>query len=93
LLYDWSDPQALRARVIDSNLFKPGSTWELWAIPEGAGSRVEIRAIRHLRGRGWLLAPFFLPLPFVSAAATVQEHLRYFLGSIETPDADGTGDS
>lgn len=54
----WSDPHALRGRVIDSNLFKPGSTWELWATHEDGGSRVEIRAVRHLRGRGWLLAPF-----------------------------------
>jgi hypothetical protein len=54
---------------------------------------VEIRAVRHLRGRGWLIAPFFLPLPFVSAAATVQEHLRYFLGSIDTPDPDESGEA
>ncbi len=27
LRYDWSDPHALRGKVIDSNLFKPGSTW------------------------------------------------------------------
>ena len=86
LRYDWSDPQALRGRVIDSNLFKPGSTWELWATPQDGGSRVEIRAVRHLRGRGWLLAPFFLPIPLVSASATVREHLRHFLGSINAPD-------
>jgi hypothetical protein len=86
LRYDWSDPHALRGRVIDSNLFKPGSTWELWATPEDGGSRVEIRAMRRLRGRGWLLAPFFLPIPLVSAAATIREHLRHFLDSIEASD-------
>lgn len=52
LRYDWSDPRALRGRVLDSNLFKPGSTWELWAKDDGAGSVVEIRAVRHLRGAG-----------------------------------------
>lgn len=83
LRYDWSNPLALRGRVVDSNLFKPGSTWELWATPENDGSRVEIRAERHLCGRGWLLAPFFLPIPVVSAAATVREHLRHFLASID----------
>jgi hypothetical protein len=88
LHYDWSDPQALRGEVIDSNLFKPGSSWELWATPEDGGSRVEIRAVRHLRGRGWLLAPFFLPLPFVSAAASVRAHLRHFLSSIDAPISD-----
>lgn len=89
LHYDWSDPQALRGTVIDSNLFKPGSTWELWATPEGGGSRVEIRAVRHLRGRGWLLAPFF---PLGSAAATVREHLRHFLASVERRDRGAVQD-
>ena len=88
LRYDWSDPRVLRGRVIDSNLFKPGSTWELWATPEEGGSRVEIRAVRRLRGRGWLLAPFFLPLPAGSAAATVRDHLRHFLASIEAPNTE-----
>ena len=31
LRYDWSQPNALLGTVLDSNLFKPGSTWELWA--------------------------------------------------------------
>lgn len=85
LRYDWSEPNALLGKVVDSNLFEPGSTWELWATTEGSGSRVEVRAVRHLRGRGWLLAPFFLPIPFVSAAATVRDHLRHFLANID-PD-------
>lgn len=83
LHYDWSDPHALRATVVDSNLFKPGSTWELWASPEDGGSRVEIRAVRRLRGRGLLLAPFFIPLIPGSAAQTVRNHLRHFLAHIE----------
>lgn len=29
LRYDWSTDTALRGTVIESNLFKPGSTWEL----------------------------------------------------------------
>ena len=87
LRYDWSDPQALRGTVIDSNLFKPGSTWELWATPDDGGCLVEIRAIRHLRDRGWVLAPFFLPIPGISAEATVRRHLQHFLASIETRDS------
>lgn len=89
LRYDWSDIHSLRGVVIDSNLFKPGSTWELSATPEDGGSRVEIRAVRHLRGRGLLLLPFFLPIPMISAAATVQEHLRHFLNSIQASSPDG----
>ncbi|HEY6608403.1 MAG TPA: hypothetical protein VI277_04325 [Candidatus Limnocylindria bacterium] len=79
LRYDWSDPRALRGTVVDSNLFRPGSTWELWATPEDGGSRVEIRANRRLRGRGLLLWPFF---PTGSAATTVRDHLRHFLSTI-----------
>ena len=87
LRYDWSDPHALRGTVVDSNLFKPGSTWELWATDEDGGSLVEIRAERHLRGRGWLIWPFF---PTGLAASTVRDHLRHFLGSIHR--ADGARD-
>jgi hypothetical protein len=79
LRYDWSDQHALRGTVVDSNLFKPGSTWELWATPEDGGSRVEVRANRHLRGRGWLLYPFF---PTGIAASNVREHLKHFLANI-----------
>ncbi|HEX7098764.1 MAG TPA: hypothetical protein VF377_05955 [Acidimicrobiia bacterium] len=89
LRYDWSDPRALRGTVVDSNIFEPGSTWELWATPEDGGSRVEIRAVRHLRGRGWLLAPFFLPIPGISAAATVRAHLRRFLATVEASNRQG----
>lgn len=85
LRYDWSDPRALRGTVVDSNLFKPGSTWELWETPEGEGSVVEIHAVRHLRGRGWLLAPFFLSFVPGSAQETVRDHLRHFLASIPQP--------
>ena len=57
LRYDWSHPQAPRGRVIDSNLFKPGSTWELWATPDDGGSHVEIRAVCPL------LRPRFVARP------------------------------
>jgi hypothetical protein len=60
LRYDWSQPGSLKGTVIDSNLFKPGSTWGISATPKGdGGSRVEISAVRRLKGRGWLLWPFF----------------------------------
>ena len=86
LRYDWSDPSALRGTVVDSNLFRPGSTWELWAMPEDGGSRVEVRANRHLRGRGLLLWPFF---PTGAAASNVRQHLRHFLSSIQPDAGDG----
>ena len=60
LRYDWSQPGVVKGTVVESNLFKPGSTWEIRATrAAGDGSRVEVAAVRNLRGRGWLLWPFF----------------------------------
>ena len=79
--YDWSQPDALRGRVIDSNLFRPGSTWELRATGAAdGGSRVEVTAVRKLRGRGWLLWPFF---PLGLAKRDVDAYLRQFLAKVE----------
>ena len=81
LRYDWSMPGSIRGTVIDSNLFHPGSTWELHATPAATGSRVEIFAQRNLRPvKGWLTYPFF---PLGLARQTVSEHLRHFLSTAE----------
>jgi hypothetical protein len=82
LRYDWSEPGAVRGVVIDSNIFKPGSTWEISASPtDEGGSLVQIVAVRHLRGwKGYSLAPFF---PLRLARRTVAEHLRHFLSQVE----------
>lgn len=83
LRYDWSEPGWIRGRVVDSNIFKPGSTWELGATARaGGGSRVEIVAVRRLKGvRGRSLAPFF---PLGIARRTVADHLRHFLAKVES---------
>ena len=84
LHYDWSQPGLLKGEVLDSNIFKPGSTWELRATgTEDGGSRVEISAIRHLRGKGWLLWPFF---PSGLARQDVAAYLRMFLDRVEAVD-------
>lgn len=81
LRYDWSQTGSVRGRVIDSNLFKPGSTWEIHATATDDGSRVEIVAERHLRGfKGRLLTPVF---PLGLAKQTVAAHLRHFLRKVE----------
>jgi hypothetical protein len=86
LRYDWSEPGSVRGTVVDSNLFKPGSTWELHATSDGeGGSRAEIIAVRHLRGRGWLTWPFF---PTGLARRDVAAYLRQFLDHVE--NAGGT---
>jgi hypothetical protein len=85
LRYDWSQPDSVRGTVIDSNLFKPGSTWEIHATPAGdGGSRVEIVAVRNLRGRGWLIWPFF---PLGLARRDVAAYLRQFLARVEATDS------
>ncbi len=86
LRYDWSERGALKGVVADSNIFKPGSTWEIRATPVDRGSRVEIVAVRHLRGlKGWLLAPVF---PLGLAKSTVAGHLRHFLSTLEEQDLE-----
>jgi hypothetical protein len=85
LRYDWSEPGWVKGTVLDSNIFKPGSTWELGATPSHDGSRVEVIAVRHLKGfKGRLLTPVF---PLGLAKQTVAAHLRHFLSTIEKLDA------
>ena len=71
--------------VTASNIFKPGSTWEIRAAAANGGSRVEVIGVRHLRGfKGRLLTPVFrLGL----AKRTVAEHLRHFLCKLEEQEA------
>ena len=81
LRYDWSDPGVVRGTVLESNIFKPGSTWEIRATPSDGGSRVEVIGVRYLRGvRGRLLYPFF---PLGLAKQDVAAHLRHFLTTLE----------
>ena len=47
--YDWSEPGVVKATVIDSNVFKPGSTWELRATPRNGGSAVEMKLTRDFQ--------------------------------------------
>ena len=81
LRYDWSVAGAMKGTVVDSNIFKPGSTWEIHAAPgDGGGSRVEVIGDRHLRGRGWVLWPFF---PLGLAKRDVADYVRRFLRKVE----------
>jgi hypothetical protein len=47
--YDWSKPGSVKATVMDSNIFRPGSTWELRAKPRDGGSAVEMVLNRGFR--------------------------------------------
>jgi hypothetical protein len=81
LRYDWAQPGLVKGVVIDSNIFKPGSTWEIRATPYEDGSLVEVIGVRILRGlRGRMLAPLF---PLGLARRDVAAHLRHFLSKVE----------
>ena len=85
LRYDWSQPGSVKGTVVDSNIFEPGSTWELRATPTNGGSRVEVIGVRHLKGfKGRLLTPAFA---LGLARQTVADHLRHFLTKIEESEA------
>ena len=48
--YDWSRPGVVTATVLDSNVFEPGSSFELRARPNGAtGTAVEMTIRRTFR--------------------------------------------
>jgi hypothetical protein len=47
--YDWSQPGLVKATVMDSSVFEPGSTWELRATPCDRGSEAEIVLHRGFR--------------------------------------------
>ena len=47
--YEWSEPGSVKATVIDSNIFQPGSTWELRANARDGGSEVELVLHRGFR--------------------------------------------
>jgi Polyketide cyclase / dehydrase and lipid transport len=49
--YDWDAAAGtITAVTTDSNLWGPGSRWDYRLIPEGGGTRVEIRLERHAKG-------------------------------------------
>lgn len=80
LHYDWSQPGIVKGTVVDSNLFKPGSSWELRARAAESHTVVEVIAVRRLRGRGRLLASIF---PLGLAKRMVADHLRHFLSHVD----------
>jgi hypothetical protein len=65
--YDWSEPGQITASVIESNVFKPGSSWQLQASPRSYGGSIvtttvlrdyrhgfkgtAAKAVNHLGGR------------------------------------------
>jgi hypothetical protein len=54
--YTWEAPGMVRAEVLDSNVFRPGSSWSLEADPRpGGGAHVVWTSRRSGKGKGRLL--------------------------------------
>jgi hypothetical protein len=82
LRYDWSEPGSIKAVVIDSNIFKPGSTWEITATPADGGTRVAVTMVRNFKGlKGRLVGPIMVHTGL--AKRTLADHLRHFLAQLE----------
>jgi len=47
--YEWSQPGSVKATVLDSNIFRAGSTWELRATAHDDGTHVEMILNRGFR--------------------------------------------
>jgi hypothetical protein len=87
LRYDWSKPGSVKAVVIDSNIFRPGSTWEISAVPADGGSRVEVAMVRHFKGlKGRLVGAVMIGTGL--AKRTMAGHLRHFLAQVEAQGRD-----
>lgn len=81
LRYDWSEPGRVKAVVTDSNIFHPGSTWEIRATPKGDRTRVEIIGVRNVKGAKGAIIGAIIRLGI--GRRVVADHLRHFLAELE----------
>jgi hypothetical protein len=87
LRYDWSKPGSLKGVVIESNIFTPGSTWEITATAADGGTRVAVTMVRNFKGlKGRLVGPIMIRTGL--AKRTLTAHLRHFLARLEAPGSE-----
>ena len=86
--YDWSEPTQVTATVIESNVFKPGSSWQLQAAPRsGGGSVVATTVVRDYRNG--FKGTFARVVNHLGGRRLFGWFLRSALAAIEkTPEAD-----
>ena len=80
--YNWATPDLVTARVVDSNVYTPGSScWTLRVTPDSAGSRVEMtwerEFCRGVRGR------MFRTLFRVAGTRLFSRYARQVLDNLE----------
>jgi Polyketide cyclase / dehydrase and lipid transport len=79
--YDWSDPDVVVARVVDSNIFGPGSRWELRVRPgTDGGSRVGWTSVRQPTS---LKGHFVVLVLRVAGRPLLRGYLRKTLAKLE----------
>ena len=81
--YEWPSPGSVHQTVLDSNVLRPGSTWEVTAVPNGEGCHVECVFRREfLRSpKGW----FGWAVNRFASGPAYGRDLRRALAAIETP--------
>jgi hypothetical protein len=82
--YDWSRPWTVRSEVLESNVFGPGSWWELSVEPTDGGTSVRCSAHRRPVGvRGWLLVSVLR----IVGDRLITRYLRSTLAGLERESA------
>jgi hypothetical protein len=85
--YDWSEPTQITATVIESNVFRPGSTWRLQVSPRsGGGSIVATTIVRAYRNG--LKGTFARSINHLGGRRLFGWLLRGALAAIEKRSAD-----
>jgi hypothetical protein len=86
--YGWSEPNAVRAQVTDSNVYEPsGSSWEIVATPQGSGTRVGMTWVRQFQrgARGRIFGTAFR----LVGKPLFGRYARQVLKNLETLEAAG----
>jgi Polyketide cyclase / dehydrase and lipid transport len=61
--YDWSQPGTVRVQTLESNTWRPGSSWRYRVEPAGTGSRIQVTVDRRpLTPKGRLVAALLVVL-------------------------------
>jgi hypothetical protein len=78
--YEWPEPGLVRTTTTDSNVFEPGSSWQLRAEARDAGSRVEVINHRKMKRHPMSQA---VGLAMRLTKRRYRQDLERFLGRIE----------
>ena len=80
--YEWPEPGLVRTDTTDSNVFAPGSSWQLRATAREGGSRVEVVNDRKMKRDPLSQA---IGLAMWLTKSKYRKDLDRFLGRVEDP--------